>query len=72
MKKCKYLIEYSLISILFFVFKIIGYKYSSNLGEKIGSFFGPFFRNKKIILSNLRNSKIGLDDIERNRKSALF
>ena len=67
MKKFKYIIEYFLISVLFVIFKILGYKNSSNLGEKIGSLFGPLFRNKKIILNNLRDSKVGSNDTERNK-----
>ena len=47
MKLLKYFFEFIFIYILFLIFKIIGYKNSSNLGEKIGKFCGPFTRSKK-------------------------
>ena len=67
MKQIKYLVEFFLISILFFIFRIIGYRNASSLGEKIGITFGPFFRNNKIILNNLIESKIGSNDSEREK-----
>ena len=65
MKLLKYFFEFIFIYILFLIFKIIGYKNSSNLGEKIGKFFGPFTRSKKKIINNLKDSEIGVDDLER-------
>ena len=65
MKLLKYFFEFIFIYILFFIFKIIGYKNSSNLGEKIGKFFGPFTRSKKKIINNLKDSNIGVNDLER-------
>ena len=65
MKLLKYFFEFIFIYILFLIFKIIGYKNSSNLGEKIGKFFGPFTRSKKKIINNLKDSNIGVDDLER-------
>ena len=65
MKKFKYYVEYKIISIIFYLFKIIGYEKSSDIGEKIGKLFGPFFRNKKKIFENLKNSEVGKDDNER-------
>ena len=59
MKIIKYLIEFILIYILFSIFKLIGYKNSSNLGEKLGKTFGPLFRNNEKILNNLKVSNIG-------------
>ena len=58
MKKIKYFIEYTFISLLFLICKFLGYEKGSNLGEKIGKKLGPLFRNKKIILENLNNAKI--------------
>ena len=58
MKKIKYFIEYTFISLLFLICKFLGYEQGSNLGEKIGKKLGPLFRNKKIILENLNNAKI--------------
>ena len=66
MKKIKYLIEYIILILVFKIFRIIGYENASNLGEKIGRFFGPLFRNRKIILNNLTESNIGKNDKERN------
>ena len=65
MKLLRYFFEFIFIYILFLIFKIIGYKNSSNLGEKIGKFFGPFTRSKKKIINNLKDSNIGVDDLER-------
>ncbi len=62
MKLIKYFFEYIIIKLLFFIFKLIGYKISSNLGEIIGKNFGPLFRNKKLILKNLEVAKIGVNN----------
>jgi Kdo2-lipid IVA lauroyltransferase/acyltransferase len=56
MKIIRYFIEFILISFLFSLFKILGYRLSSNLGAIIGSIFGPLFRSKKKILSNINNA----------------
>ena len=65
MKIIKYFFEFVFIIIFFIIFKIIGYKNSSNLGEKIGRLIGPFFRSNNKIQSNLKNSNIGNTDKER-------
>ena len=44
MKKIKYFVEFILIVCFFFIFKIIGYKNASNLGEFIGKKIGPIFQ----------------------------
>ena len=67
MKTIKYLIEFLIIILLFTIFKFIGFKNSSNLGEKIGKIFGPFTRSKKKISSNLELSRIGKDDLSREK-----
>jgi len=67
MKIIKYFFEFIFVYTLLIIFKIIGYKNASNLGEKIGVFFGPFFRSKKKIIHNLRDSNIGADDLERKK-----
>ena len=59
MKIVKYFFEFIFIYILFFIFKIIGYKNASNLGEIIGKKIGPFFRSNTKIENNLENSNIG-------------
>ena len=58
MKKIIYLIEFIIIYIFFFIFKIIGYKKSSDLGCIIGKIIGPFFRSKSKIIENLKKSKV--------------
>ena len=58
MKKIVYFIEFILIKILFIFFKIIGYKYSSNLGFLIGKIIGPIFRSKKLIIKNLQKANL--------------
>ena len=58
MKKIVYFIEFILIKVLFILFKIIGYKYSSNLGFLIGKIIGPIFRSKKLIIKNLQKANL--------------
>jgi len=58
MKKIIYLIEFILIKILFILFKIIGYRLSSNLGFFIGTTLGPIFRSKKMIIQNLEKANV--------------
>ncbi len=53
MKIIRYFFEYILIVILFGLFKLLGYKISSEFGCFLGKIFGPFFRSKKIIKNNL-------------------
>ena len=58
MKKIKYFIEFLVIKFFFIICKILGYKLSSDLGFYIGKTFGNFFRKKKLIIQNLKKSKI--------------
>ena len=67
MKIIKYFFEFLFIYTLLVIFKIIGYRAASNLGEKIGILIGPFFRSQKKIEDNLKNSNIGFDDLERKK-----
>ena len=67
MKKIRYLIEYLIIKVLFFIFKIIGYQKSSNLGNKIGILFGPLFRNKVTISKNLGLSGIKINENQKKK-----
>ena len=69
MKKVKYFIEFIFVICFFFIFRIIGSKNASNLGEIIGKKFGPLFRSNITILKNLENSKIGLS--EKDRKNII-
>ena len=58
MKKIVYLLEFILIKVLFILFQIIGYRFSSNLGFFIGKTIGPIFRSKKKIIQNLEKANI--------------
>ena len=69
MKIIKYFFEFIIIIFLFIIFKTIGYKNASNLGEVIGKKFGPFFRSNKKIQKNLENSNIG--ESEEDRKTII-
>ncbi len=62
MKKIIYFFEYLLVSVLFTIFKIIGYKKSSNFGFVIGKIFGPIFRPISKILKNLEKTKIPFEE----------
>ena len=58
MKKIVYFLEFILIKILFILFQLIGYRFSSNLGFFIGRTIGPIFRSKKIIIQKLEKANI--------------
>ena len=58
MKKINHLIQFIVIRILFTIFRIIGYKASSNLGFLIGKYLGPIFRSKHLIIKNLEKANI--------------
>ena len=53
MKIIRYFLEFFIVMIFFIIFKIIGLKLSSNLGEIIGKYFGPLFRKKTIAKKNI-------------------
>ena len=65
MKIIKYFFEFIFVILLFFIFKIIGYKNASNFGEIIGRTIGPFFRSNIKVNENLRNSNFGNTDEDR-------
>ncbi len=67
MKTFFYFIEYLIVKTFFFIFIIFGYKISSNFGYIIGKYFGPLFRSKKLIITNLKKANISL---KQNYKSA--
>ena len=67
MKIIKYFFEYIFVSTFFFIFKIVGYRNASNLGEIIGKIFGPFFRSNSNIQNNLKNSNIGNSKNDRKK-----
>ena len=53
MKLIKYFFQFLIILILFFLFKILGYKKASYFGSKIGKIFGKMIKSDKIILKNI-------------------
>ena len=56
MKLINYLLQFLFFLLLFIIFKLIGYKNSSNFGAKIASIIGPRFRSKTLILNNLNRA----------------
>ena len=70
MKKIKYFFEFIIVSFLFFIYKILGLKISSFISGKLFEFFGPLFRSKEIIKSNIRRAipKINLQEINGIKK----
>ena len=58
MKNIKHVIQFIIIQIFFIIFKIIGFRASSNLGFVIGKYFGPIFRSKRLIINNLKKANI--------------
>ena len=64
MKFIKYFIQFFIILILFFMFKIFGLKLASYVSSKIVSFVGPFFRSKDLIKSNILRALPNLNQNE--------
>ena len=58
MKNFYHLTQYVLIIFLFIIFRIIGFKASSNFGFFIGKYLGPLFRSKLSIINNLKKAQI--------------
>ena len=56
MKYIKYFIQFVITILAFIIFKLLGPILSSNFCGKIFEKIGPFFRSKKIILSNLKTA----------------
>ena len=67
MNKIKYFFQFVVIIFLFFIFKLIGLKYSSCFSGIILSFFGPFFRSGKICHSNISRAFPELNKKERDK-----
>ena len=58
MKLFYHLIQFIFINFLFVVFRLIGFKNSSNFGFFIGKILGPTFRSKLSIVQNLEKANI--------------
>ena len=71
MKQIKYFFEFIIISSLFIVYKVLGLKVSSFLSGKLFEFFGPLFRSKETIKSNIQKAipQINLLELKKIKKS---
>tara|TARA_Y100000741_G_scaffold134939_1_gene101650 strand:+ start:513 stop:1367 length:855 start_codon:yes stop_codon:yes gene_type:complete len=58
MKNFYHLTQYVIIIFLFILFRVIGFKASSNFGFFIGKYLGPLFRSKLSIINNLKKAQI--------------
>ena len=56
MKKIKYFFEFLFISFLFIIYKILGLKISSYISGKLFETFGPIFRSKNLIKTNIQRA----------------
>tara|TARA_B100000963_G_scaffold112542_1_gene97947 strand:- start:79 stop:927 length:849 start_codon:yes stop_codon:yes gene_type:complete len=61
-----YFLQFFIIIIFFFIFKILGIKLASNLGGKIFQIIGPLFRSKKLIYSNIKKAFPNINQNELN------
>ena len=58
MKNFYHFIQFVFITFLFRVFRLIGFKKSSNFGFFLGKTLGPIFRSKQSIIKNLEKANI--------------
>jgi len=58
MKNFYHFIQFIFITFLFRVFRLIGFKKSSNFGFFLGKTLGPIFRSKQSIIKNLEKANI--------------
>ena len=58
MKSFYHLIQFVFITFMFGIFKLIGFKNSSNIGFFLGKTLGPIFRSKSLIIKNLEKASI--------------
>ena len=64
MKLIKYFVQFLIIITLLLLFKILGLKLSSFISSKIISFFGPFFRSKNLIRTNIKKALPNINQSE--------
>ena len=69
MKKIKYFLQFILIIIFFFIFKVLGIKLASNLSGKTFQMIGPLFRSKRLIFSNIKKA---LPNIKQNELNEIY
>ena len=63
MRKIKYFLQFIIIILFFFIFKILGIKLASFLSGKIFQIIGPIFRPKELINSNIKRAFPKIDEI---------
>ena len=56
MKKIKYFFEFLIVSSLFIIYKFLGLKISSHFSGKLFETFGPIFRSKNLIKTNIQRA----------------
>ena len=64
MSLIKYFFQSLIVFFLFLVFKLLGYKFASNLSRIIFHYIGPFFRSKILIKNNILRAFPNLNYIE--------
>ena len=69
MKKFNYFLQFFFIIVLFFIFKLLGYNFSTKLSGYIFLLIGPIFRSNKIILKIL---DIAFPKINSNEKKLIL
>lgn len=69
MKKFNYFLQFFFIVVLFFIFKLLGYNFSTKLSGYIFLLIGPIFRSNKTILKNL---DIAFPKINSNEKKLIL
>ena len=65
MKNLKYFLQFIVILILFFIFKLIGLKNSTQLSGNLFKIIGPIFRSNKLSYQNLELSLPNLNETEK-------
>ena len=65
MKNIKYFFQFIFIIFLFFIFKIVGLKFSSFLSGNIFKLLGPMIRPNKIVFENLKRAFPNINENEK-------
>ena len=63
MRKIKYFLQFIIIILFFFIFKILGIILASFLSGKIFQIVGPLFRTKELFNSNIKRAFPKIDEI---------
>ena len=65
MDKIKYFFQFIFLIFLFFIFKLLGIKYSSIISGKLLTIIGPLFRSQKVCYNNLSIAFPEFDDFKK-------